>query len=60
MTYWTSDHAMLAEFGYPFSDFSEGDVRCIYALTVDKAEYPEFEGWLWDMERSAVLYRHER
>jgi len=27
--------------------------------TVDKAEFPEFEGWLRDMERSGILYEHE-
>lgn len=35
----------------------ERGVRRIYELTVSKSEYPDFEGWLWDMERSGVLNR---
>ena len=35
----------------------ERGVRRIYELTVNKREYPDFEGWLWDMERSAMFYR---
>ena len=31
----------------------------LYERTVDKDEYPDFSGWLWDMERSATLFRHE-
>ena len=35
------------------------EMRLLYELTVDKSEYPDFDGWLWDMERSATFYRHE-
>lgn len=35
----------------------ERSVHRIYELTVSKTEYPDFEGWLWDMERSGVLNR---
>lgn len=37
----------------------ERTARAFYAVAVDHAEYPEFEGWLWDMERSGTLFRHE-
>ncbi|MBQ9000472.1 MAG: hypothetical protein IJ087_01310 [Eggerthellaceae bacterium] len=32
----------------------------LYRSTVDKEAYPTFEGWLWDMERSATFFRHVR
>lgn len=35
------------------------ELQEFYEWKVDHDEYPEFSGWLWDMERSAVLYRHE-
>ena len=35
------------------------ELQRLYENTVDRGEYPSFSGWLWDMERSAVLYRHE-
>ena len=52
--YWTSDDIAQERRRY-----SERDVRRMYEHSVNKLEYPEFEGWLWDMERSAVLCRHE-
>ena len=39
------------------TSYDERGVRRIYELTVSKTEYPDFEGWLWDMERSCVLNR---
>lgn len=49
--------------------WTSGDLECgrysfdelveLYGVTVDKREYPDFFGWLWDMERSAVVFRHE-
>ena len=50
--YWTS-----CDFECGLYDLT--GLKGLYEATVDKEEYPEFEGWLWDMERSAVLYRHE-
>jgi len=50
--YWTSTDLECGK--YSIDDLAE-----LYEFTVDKSEYPEFSGWLWDMERSAVLYRHE-
>ena len=50
--YWTSHENGIP----PFMD--EELAREFYELAVDKSEYPEFAGWLWDMERSAVLFRH--
>ena len=49
---WTSYD--LQEREYTLDDLAE-----LYEFTVDHDEYPDFGGWLWDMERSAVLYRHE-
>lgn len=39
------------------TSYDERGVRRIYELTVNRNEYPTFEGWLWDMERSGVLNR---
>lgn len=50
--YWTSTDLECGR--YNIEELHE-----LYEVTVDKDEYPEFSGWLWDMERSAVLYRHE-
>lgn len=50
--YWTS--ADLECGRYNIDELHE-----LYEVTVDKHEYPDFIGWLWDMERSAVLFRHE-
>ena len=33
-------------------------MKALYDSEVDKVEYPEFVGWLWDMERSCTFYRH--
>ena len=49
---WTSD-----EPGLEGARSYEG-MRALYLETVDKETYPSFEGWLWDMERSATFYRH--
>ena len=38
--------------------YTLSELQRLYERTVDKAEYPTFRDWLWDMERSAVLYRH--
>ena len=51
--YWTSHDLECGR-------YSIDELYELYELTVDKDEYPDFIGWLWDMERSAVLYRHER
>ena len=49
--YWTSHDLSVGR--YHFDELVE-----LYEVTVDKHEYPEFFGWLWDMERSATIYRH--
>lgn len=41
------------------ADMTLREVYEFYESEVDHAEYPSFAGWLWDMERSAVLYRHK-
>lgn len=43
-----------------FGEKTIAEVAEYYGEHVDHAEYPDFIGWLWDMERSAVLYRHEQ
>ena len=40
-------------------EFTLGELLEFYGKSVDKGEYPEFAGWVWDMERSALLFRHE-
>lgn len=35
-----------------------GQMCELYVDTVDKSEYPEFAGWLRDMERCGVFYPH--
>ena len=50
--YWTSSDLER-------SSYSMEELHRLYHETVDKTEYPSFMGWLWDMERSAVLYRHD-
>lgn len=52
MIYWTSTDL---ECGF----WTLSELQRLYESEVDHGEYPEFSGWLWDMERSAVLYRHE-
>ena len=49
---WTSDEPGL-EGAYSY----EG-MRALYRKSADKETYPCFEGWLWDMERSATFHRH--
>lgn len=34
------------------------EMEDLYEDTVDKDEYPSFEDWLWDMERSGTFYRY--
>lgn len=36
-----------------------GQMCELYIDTVDKSEYPEFAGWLRDMERCGVFIRHQ-
>ena len=50
--YWTS-----SERGIP-PRMDERRAREFYRSSVDRREYPEFDDWIWDMERSAVLFRH--
>ena len=50
--YWTSTDLECGK--YNIEELYE-----LYEVTVDKSEYPDFIGWLWDMERSATLFRHE-
>lgn len=38
-----------------YAEYTLDDLASLYEFTVDKTEYPDFAGWLWDMERSAVL-----
>lgn len=37
--------------------YSHDGMRALYRDTVDKEIYPCFEGWLWDMERSATFHQ---
>lgn len=30
-------------------------LRYVYATQIDKAEYPHFDGWLWDMQRCGLI-----
>ena len=39
---------------------THGEMVAFYDEHVDKRIYPEFAGWLWDMERSATFFRHVR
>lgn len=48
---WTSQEPGLE------GERSYEEMRSLYRDTVDKVAYPCFEGWLWDMERSATFYR---
>lgn len=50
--YWTSTDLECGR-------YNVDELHELYEVTVDKTEYPSFMGWLWDMERSAVLFRHE-
>lgn len=51
LTVWRSHESGLeGERGYV-------EMKELYERTVDHAEYPDFEGWLWDMERSATFCR---
>lgn len=50
--YWTSSDLERTR-------YSVDELHELYVLTVDKSEYPDFFWWVWDMERSAVLYRHD-
>lgn len=38
-------------------EFTFEGMLALYSETVDKAEYPDFDCWLWDMERSGVFDR---
>ena len=40
-------------------EFTFTELHEFYEHEVDKSEYPCFGGWVWDMERSALLFRHE-
>lgn len=37
--------------------YSYDGMRALFDSEVDKNEYPDFIGWLWDMERSATFHR---
>ena len=41
-----------------FGEFTFEELLDFYEDEVDGDEYPEFLGWVWDMERSALLFRH--
>ena len=47
---------MYITYEQPFvgRSFTEHQMRNIYHLMIDKAEYPTFDGWIWDMLRSGV------
>lgn len=34
------------------------EMEDLYEDTVDKDEYPSFDDWLWDMERSGTFYHY--
>lgn len=38
-----------------YAEYTIDDLAEVYGFTVDKSEYPDFAGWLWDMERSGVI-----
>ena len=40
-------------------EFTLDELAALWEFTVDKSKYPDFGGWLWDMERSAMLYRQD-
>lgn len=48
---WTSNEPGIE------GEHSYDEMRALYSSTIDKTEYPDFEGWLWDMERTAVFFR---
>lgn len=50
--YWTSEYQQL-------DGKSADGLRKVYAEGVDRESYPTFEGWVWDMERSGIVFRHE-
>lgn len=35
--------------------WSEKKLRKYYAREIDKAEYPDFDCWMWDMLRSGLV-----
>ena len=47
---------MYATYEQPFTGriFTERQMRSIYQSMVDKTEYPDFEGWIFDMLKSGV------
>ena len=43
-----------------YSGYKEKEMDIIalmsyYATEIDKTEYPDFEGWMWDMKRSGLI-----
>ena len=54
MRYWRSYESGLE------GVYTLESIRALYEETVDKSEYPVFEGWLWDMERSATFHVHDK
>ena len=39
--------------------WTEEDLYRLFMNTVSKDEYPDFDCWIWDMERNQTLFRHE-
>lgn len=38
-------------------EYTEEELFQLYENMVDKTEYPDFDGWKWDMLRSGVFER---
>lgn len=41
--------------GYKEREFNIISLMAYYAKEIDKTEYPDFEGWMWDMKRSGLI-----
>lgn len=41
--------------GYKEKEFDIIGLINYYAKEIDKAEYPDFDGWLWDMKRCGLI-----
>lgn len=41
--------------GYKEVEFDIVGLMAYYAKEIDKTEYPNFDGWLWDMKRCGLI-----
>ena len=45
----------IVDFGEHRETMSPKEICGLYMNTIDKTEYPDFDSWMWDMQRMGLV-----